>query len=84
MGSEANTGMFVHVCVCVCYVHVHVCMCVSTSLSHACFRSTSNTTENGLHHAYEAKAKTASSQGGNSISLLCSKMIEMVTKTQDD
>ena len=62
-----NFGMFIHVCM---YVHVCVCVCVyvmylyvcvyHTSVHHACFRSTSNTTENGLHHAYETKAKTAS------------------------
>ena len=55
--------LYVCTCVCVCvyvmYMYMYVCV-YHTSVRHTCFRSTSNTTENGLHHAYETKLKTAS------------------------
>ena len=59
-GTLVHVCMHVHVCVCVCVCYVHVCMCVSYFSRHACLRSMCNTTENGLHHAYETKSKTAS------------------------
>ena len=54
---EARHNVTMNICM---YMYVvYLCM-YHTFVSHACFRSTSGTTENGLHHLYETKEKTAS------------------------